>query len=259
MKGDAIMQNYSIILDIWEGQAECNEAAFKAGGVAGLIIRINNMAGGHHLDSNFTKQWSESQDFNPAPYFVYNPWVSGQANFDWLNTNMPAACPVVFVDTEVRMAGLSAAAYGAQYAAFIQLCRAKWKTIIYTGAGGLDLLTPWPKDLDYWWAAYPFSMYPSTVTTVTWAQLNTMITALTWPPYNGAASPGPIKMWQCSGDRLIVPGNSHVMDIDVFPGTAADYKAWLGYTGVIIHPALTLEERVANLESEAKKHGWNIP
>jgi len=47
------------------------------------------------------------------------------------------------------------------------------------------------------------------------------------------------------------------MNIVMFPGTAADYRAWLGYSGVITPTPLTLEQRV-NLEREAKKKDWKI-
>jgi hypothetical protein len=250
------MQNYCTVLDVWEGSLEVNEAEFAKGGIAGLIVRLNDTQGGLHMDANFLNQWGQSQAFNPAPYFVYNPWVSGQANYTWLLANMPT-CPAVFIDTELHEAGTTPAAFGVQYNAFMALCRAKWKTIIYTGAWFLEFLAPWPKDLDYWWAAYPYSMYPPAVTSVTWDQLKTKTDALAWPPYNSATCPGPVKMWQCSGDRLIVPGSTRAMDISVFPGTVADYRAWLGY-GTPIPSPLTLEDRVARLEKAAVGHGWTL-
>jgi hypothetical protein len=229
------MQNYSIILDVWEGQLEVNEAELMNGGVAGLIIRLNDISGDHHRDTTFSKQWAEAKAFAPVPYFVYDPYVSGQANYNWLAANMPGDCPAVFVDTEVRKTGLSATTYGMEYNGFIQQCRARWKTIIYTGAWFLPNLAPWPTDLEYWWSAYlssstnPLTMYPPTQVKVSWENLKQRIAQLIWPPWNGKASPGPIRLWQCSGDRLIVPGSSQAMDINVFPGTAAEYRVWLGY------------------------------
>lgn len=248
------MNNYSVIFDVYEGSLQVDEAEFQRGGVVGLIVRLNDMSGGHHLDTGFAKQWAEAQAFNPAPYFVYNPWVNGQANFDWLAANMPANCPAVFIDTEVRYAGYSPDTYASQHASFISKCKERWKTIIYTGAGGLEIMSYWTTSVDYWWAAYPYSMYPTLRTNVTWAELKTKLDALTWPPYNSAVSPGPVKMWQCSGDRLIPPGSTRAMDISVFPGTAADYRAWLGYgtatqpVPIPVTPVLTLEQRVVRLE-----------
>jgi len=234
------MDNYSIVLDVWEGQLEINEAELT-GNVVGLIVRLNDMNGGHHKDTGFDKQWEEAKNFSPAPYFVYNPWVSGQDNYAWLRASIPS-CPAVFIDTEVRKTSLSVSLYGAEYNKFIKLCRSNWKTIIYTGAGFLDALAPWPKDVDYWWAAYPWSMYPNPGIKVTWEQLRTMLDKLVWPPYNSAVSPGLVGMWQCSGDRITVPGSIRPMDISVFKGTQAEYRAWLGYDGQ--PPALTWEQSI---------------
>jgi hypothetical protein len=220
--------SYGLVLDVYEGSLECDEAEFKKGGVIGIIIRLNDMNGGHHKDTNFDTQWTEAKSFYPVPYFVYNPWVTGQENYQWLFDNMPT-CPAVFIDTEVRKPELSPEQYGIEYNIFISLCKKKWKTIIYTGAGFIDALTPWPSDVDYWWAAYPLSLYPVVRTNVSWENLHALTNALSWPPTNSSTSPGTIKLWQCSGDRLIVPGTIRAMDISIFPGTAIDYCKWIGY------------------------------
>ena len=34
--------------------------------------------------------------------------------------------------------------------------------------------------------------------------------------------PGRFKMWQASGDRLILPGSAKPIDVDVYPGDAGD-------------------------------------
>ena len=248
------MENYQLVLDVWEGQLEVNEAELLAGGVTGLIIRLNNMAGGHHKDAGFDKQWSEAGNFVRWPYFVYNPWVSGQANYDWLAANMPG-CPAVAVDVEVKKNDISPAAYGDQLAAFMQLAQANWKIHIYTAEWFINFVSPWP-NVDYWWAQYPASMYPANKISVSWAQLSTMISQLQWPPVNANKCPGTIRLWQCSGDRIIVPGSNQAMDISVFPGTVNDLRAWVGYTPVQVAP--TLEQRVAALEAEARAHGWNV-
>jgi len=83
-----------------------------------------------------------------------------------------------------------------------------------------------------------------------------MISQLQWPPVNANKCPGTIRLWQCSGDRIIVPGSNQAMDISVFPGTVNDLRAWVGYTPVQAAP--TLEQRVAALEAEARAHGWNV-
>ena len=54
-----------------------------------MITRLNDINGGHHKDENFDKQWKQAQYFLRAPYFVYNPWVNGKGNYDWLMANLP--------------------------------------------------------------------------------------------------------------------------------------------------------------------------
>lgn len=252
---------YTLVLDIWEGQLDIDEAALYANGVGGLVIRLNDMSGGHHLDTGFAKQWAEAENFVRWPYFVYDPWMTGLVNYDWLAAHVPKGCPAVAIDVEVRKSGYSAAEYGAQLANFMQLVKQTWKAHIYTGEWFLDVVSPWPS-ADIWWAQYPYLMYPAKRITIGWDELRTRIGKLTWPPVNAKKAPGPVRMWQCSGDRLILPGSSRAMDINVFPGTIVDLRTWLGYDDTpVVHPlpaALTLEERVAKLERVARGAGWSI-
>jgi GH25 family lysozyme M1 (1,4-beta-N-acetylmuramidase) len=254
------MNIYTLVLDIWEGQLDIDEAALFAGGVSGLVIRLNQISGGHHIDKGFTKQWAEAEAFVRWPYFVYNPWVTGMKNYDWLAANMPRYCPAVAIDVEVYKSGYSATEYGAQLTYFMQLVQQTWKAQIYTGEWFLTEVSPWPK-ADIWWAQYPYAMYPTNRITIGWDELRMKIIALKWPPINAKKAPGPVQMWQCSGDRIILPGSSRAMDINLFPGTVADLKTWLGYDDTpVVHPPaqLTLEERVANLERAVRGAGWIV-
>jgi hypothetical protein len=142
----------------------------------------------------------------------------------------------VFIDIELRNLEMTPVAQGAEFNKFITLCRSRWKTVIYTGQWFLSNHTPWP-DGDYWWSAYPSITYPVSVTTVTWDDLRARIAGLGWPVWNAKFCPGTIKLWQCSGDRLVIPGTIRPMDINVFPGTPAEYRAWLGL-GVPIPPVI---------------------
>ena len=119
-------------IDTWQGQLEIDEAVLKANGVKFIFIRLNSMSGGHHKDTGFDKQWAEAASFYRAPYFVYNPWVNGQANFDWLAANMPADAHAVALDMEVIMPGYPAVTYGAEFKKFKALASARWKAVIYT-------------------------------------------------------------------------------------------------------------------------------
>ncbi len=223
-----------LVVDVWEGQLEIDEAALKANGVAGMGIRLNDMNGGHHMDAGFQKQWAEAQNFVRFPYFVYNPWVDGAANFAWLAANVPVEVLAVAVDIEVRKTGYPATTYAAEVAKFLLLCKSRWKMIIYTAQWFLPDLAAWP-DVDYWWAQYPdTSMYLKNVKT--WDDLKLRLDDLD-KPFNLGLIPGKIKMWQFSGDFLVLPGSPRMIDVNIFYGTAQDLADYFG-TGPAPEPPL---------------------
>jgi hypothetical protein len=37
---------YQVVLDVWQGNLDIDEDTLQAGGVAGLIVRINDINGG---------------------------------------------------------------------------------------------------------------------------------------------------------------------------------------------------------------------
>lgn len=217
---------YCLVLDVWEGQLEMDEAELKRGGVAGLVIRLNDMNGGHHMDTGFAKQWAEAEGFARCPYFVYNPWVSGQANFDWLLLNIPEDAGAVMVDIEVRYSAVSPDAYAAQVREFMAMARLYWNVATYTGEWFLPYLSRWDTG-DYWWAQYPLSMYPPTVQSWSWDKLRAEIDKLD-RPFNEAKCPGTVRMWQMSGDRIILPGTVRPIDINVFYGDEAALREFFG-------------------------------
>jgi uncharacterized protein YvpB len=218
--------NYSLILD-WCGkyQGAVDATELKRGGVVGVLLGLNSKD--LTKDPLFDQQWAEMTQFVRAPYFVYRPEFQGKENFDFLVTVNETKCPTVFIDIEVIRVNLPPNAYSIEFNAFINLCRAKWHTVIYTGSWFLENITTWPKDLDYWWSAYPANMCPAVPQNVTWSQLQVSTDALPWPPRNYKVCPGVIKLWQCSGNKLIVPGSPKPMDISIFPGTPEQYKAWI--------------------------------
>ncbi len=233
---------YPILVDVWEGSLEIDEALLRQAGVEGFIVRLNDMNGGHHKDENFDNQWNQVENFARAPYFVYNPWVSGKENFEWLAANCPPTGRV-FVDVEVKYFMLSPQAYGKQLAEFMALAQAKWAITVYTGAWFLDAVTPWPSS-EYWWARYPFALYPDSKVTITWNELIAKLNTLMWAPDSGKA-PGHVKLWQCTADRYILPGCSgRPIDINIYNGSVEEMEAWMaGYTtvSVVVPPANALE------------------
>ena len=224
--------NTCLVVDVWEGQMEIDEAVLKANGVAGMGIRLNDMNGGHHLDSNFWNQWRQASNFVRFPYFVYNPWVDGPTNFAWLAVNAPVEAPAIAVDIEVRKSGYSAATYASEVAKFLTLCKSRWKMIVYTAQWFLPYLAYWPK-IDYWWAQYPDSAtYFSGVKT--WEDLKIKLDRLD-KPFNASAIPGTLKLWQFSGDFLILPGSPKMIDVNIFYGTEQDLADYFG-TGTVVQP-----------------------
>ena len=211
--------------DVWEGSLEMNEDAFVAGGCAYLLIRLNHTLGGHHKDTMFDSQWVQSAKMSRIPYFVYNPWVSGVANYDWLMYNIPSGATTEMVDIEVKRDGYSPDAYSNEVQIMANhMESAGHKEIIYTGEWIKSILSHWPTGVDYHLARYPGPMYPTSTTSVTWERIHEIAESLFWYPSTPNAFPGPCRLWQCSGDRFIVPGTSRPIDINIFDGTHDDFN-----------------------------------
>ena len=224
-------ENTCLVVDVWEGQLEIDEAVMKTNGVAGMVIRLNDMNGGHHMDTTFVKQWTEAKNFVRFPYFVYNPWVDGAANFTWLKSHMPADATAVALDIEVRYSGITTAVYAREVAKFLNLCRDWWQTIIYTGQWFLPYLSSWPATADYWWAQYPDPVaYFGGVTT--WEELKLRLDRLD-KPFNQSSVPGRLMMWQVSGDYLQLPGTVRKIDVNVFYGSEEELRLWAGAPKIV--------------------------
>ena len=96
------MNNPLLLIDTWEEGGEVDETVLLANNVTGMIVRINDMNGGHHIDENFYIQWEQGRVLPiRIAYFVYNPWVDAQGNYDWLIAHLPAECGAVMIDIEV--------------------------------------------------------------------------------------------------------------------------------------------------------------
>jgi GH25 family lysozyme M1 (1,4-beta-N-acetylmuramidase) len=213
--------NTCLVVDAWEGN-DIDATMLKDNGVGAVILRLNDMNGGHHLDKRFTEAWTEAGEAGivRAPYFVYNPWATSLENFNWLKANKPVNTNTIAIDIEVIKSGYSPRVYSENIVDFLDRCdHAGWRTIIYTGAWFLPYLSVWP-NTEYWWAQYP---HPDTYLkgTTTWDQLRNDLKVLT-VPFNTTAIPGVLKMWQFTGDYLTLPGSTNKIDANVFYGTSED-------------------------------------
>ncbi|MEM5775882.1 MAG: hypothetical protein AAGU05_12845, partial [Anaerolineaceae bacterium] len=249
------MKEFQILLDVWEGSLDIDEDVLLAEGVAGVIPRLNDINGGHHMDTNFTAQYQQAKPFpvHGVIYFVYNPWVSGRANFEWLAKHAPADVRSVMPDIEVTYPGyeIPSGVYSNEVQIFFDLCKQNWTSFIYTGGWFYNRLKYWP-DADYCIARYPYSLYPSTKERWTWDQLRGALLSMKYYPglppnmKTGVLSADRLKLWQCSGDRLILPGTKdRPVDVIVYPGSLESLVSWLGGTVPEPKPVeLTLEEKV---------------
>lgn len=266
---DANNQEVQLVLDVWEGQPEIDPEILKAGNVAAMFIRLNHISGGHHKDLLFDKTWQLYKDFMRCPYFVFNPWVSGEANYKWLAATVPPESPCVATDIEVIYSELNPAEYAAELDDYVRLRNLRWKSRSeYTGEWFLNYVDHWPNN-DYWWAQYTRSMYPGPYTTtpwkelprvsVSWDELHALVKRTKWPPVNSAKCPGNIRLWQCSGDKLILPGSTRPVDVNLFRGTKQQLGAWLGLeiSGEPT-PVLTREEKFNELYRQALLHDWSL-
>lgn len=219
-----------IILDVWEGALDIDEPLLRAEGVVGLIVRINSISGGLHLDEAFHDQWAQAANFLRAPYFVYSPWYSGAENWAWLRDHLPGVGVTrVFADVEVRKPDYSPAEYAAQVAIFHDLYRAHYRPTTYTGGWFLPVMSAWPRG-DYWWGRYPYYLCPQGDRVLwTWNEFRTRANAYGYNPDPNHLCPGVPRLWQCSGDKVILPGTAgRAMDLSLFNGTISELESWWG-------------------------------
>lgn len=249
------------LFDVWEGSLDIDEATIRAGGIVGLIIRLNHISGGHHIDSYFTTQWLQAEGFLRAPYFVYNPWVDGHANYNWLISNLPKkGVSRVFIDIEVVYKDYSPEVYADQVQAFIdEFTRAYPLTVIYTGQWFLPVLAHWPRNVEYWWARYPEAFHPDPSEVWSYEKLEVETEKYGYYPDPQHKCPGPLKLWQCSGDRLKLPGcQGRAVDVNLFNGTLQQLQDWWG-AEMTLPPTLTCEQKMELIWNYGKSQGWPLP
>lgn len=216
------MKNYQIVCDIWEGNPQLNAQELIDNGVSGLIVRHNAMSGGLHMDDLFEQNYAIAKQM-PAHgiYTVYNNWVSGRINYEWFDKHKPSdiSCRI-FPDIEVKCPDYGPDSYAYDVAKYVSLT-ASYKPTIYTAEWCLSMLSYWPKG-EYWWAQYLNAVRIPPATS--WNDLRSKIADLPDKPTNAAKCPGVIKLWQIC-DNFVIKGNA--VDINVFPGTLNELKAWM--------------------------------
>jgi len=135
--------------------------------------------------------------------------------------------------------------------------------VVYTRAsfihGFARPMLTWVGGLPLWLAHYPY---------------NTKRVRTTWEVFKSDYKPdipGPSlptgctkwTFWQFTGDKFYLPGVDTPLDVNYFNGSLAELKVFAKLTTTpppppTPPPALTLEQRVAKLEAEARNHSWNV-
>lgn len=246
------MKNYLLLLDIWEADVNIDVERLLTEGVAGMIPRLNDMNGGHHMDETFKSNWAKALKF-PASmiYFVYNPWVDGRANYLWRKSHMPSDYGQRrgLHDLEVKYPNYSPITYGKQYREYLNLATTDCpRQSTYTGGWFLPLVSGFPTG-SYWWGRYPFLFYPSGRIELTWADLHAKIASAAYSPDPSKQCPGTVELWQFTADRLILPGfGGRACDLNIFIGTPEQLKVWSGCEGTPLPPPeLTDAEKLDKL------------
>jgi hypothetical protein len=225
-----------IILDEWQGNPNLNHPLLISSGVLGMIVRLNDMQGGHHLDKLFIQNWQLAQGYKAkAIYFVYNPWVDGVANYTWLKANLPAGYKGrIFFDVEVAYPNYSPAEYAQELLTCILLTEKNNPITIYTGLGSWALVNPWPKR-DFWWAYYFGNLIGSYQN---WNSFVEKVLPLSLPTSVISRVNGTIKMVQITGGGAVLPGmNGEGVDISVFLGNEQELIDYFGNSsGSVVTP-----------------------
>ena len=196
--------------------------------------------------------------FLRAPYFVYNPWVNGKGNYDWLMANLPQdGVTRVMVDIEVRKDGYSPLQYANEVDDFYARLHTQYPlAFTYTGGWFLSCLAHWPTH-EYCWARYPYAFYPQERQYWTWEKLMQTAHNYGYDPDPRHTCPGNPKLWQLTGDRLILPGTANrPIDIIAWKDSIPALETW--WEAMLPEPPIQLSQRVSILEREARLHGWNL-
>lgn len=232
---------YQPVLDIWEADERKIDHKTLSKFFKGMIIRLNDINGGHHLDTGLPENWEDAKNFYPAQsiYFVFNPWVNYLVNYEFVNKWLPDdyGNRMVFIDIEVKYSGITKEQYANEVYEFIEKMKKERPTTIYTGMWFLDKLSYWRKDVPYWWACYIPELYPKNDTM--YASHNKLMEIMDAykEPYNRNLVPGSLLGTQITGDRVITEGsNGRVVDVSHFPYSEEQLVKLMNNGEVITEP-----------------------
>lgn len=244
------MTQYTIGVDVWEGDEDPDWGLLKDNRCDFAILRMNRSKGQLELDLQF-HNWAAAKASGLAcgVYVVINPYISRAAYVTWILANLPADCEVVCLDVEIS--GSTPSAYSALVTGILTDLQAHGlKVLLYSGYWFFTMLSPWPKAFDQWWARYPYVIYPPENEMITWAQLREKLAALdSFSPLGTyTIQPGHVAIWQCTS-RYILPGGPADWPIDINLMPRVDFERIFGIISPTIEARLAdLERRIENIE-----------
>lgn len=260
------MANNAIGVDL----AYCNEVQpggydlMKKGGVSFAYIKITQ--GNRIYDDHFETNWAgtKAAGILRGVYHVYEPIATAQQQIDCIASHLPADAELPLVlDVEIDLQ-VSSAYLLNDVSNLLQLAESTFqrKPVIYTGRWWWEPnMTPapaWAANYDYWLASYPFA--PGKVN-LTWEQLPSILPSGWADPVTSGRRP---MIWQFSGDKFVLPGVNGALDLNLFDGDENTLRRWAGQPETEstapgkTTPAGTTKDRLARLEAEARRHGWDI-
>lgn len=247
-----------ILVDVWEGSVEIDELMLAQEQVVGIIPRFNGIGGGLRVDKGFYKQWDEARNFVRSPYIVYTPWATPRDNAKFIRDHLPKHGVRIHIDEEVQHPNITPRQEAINFQDFVNDISETYPCSIYTGPWFLPQLSFWPTNMEYWWARYPWALYPNVSQYISWLELRQKLSRMVWNP---GPAPGKVRTWQCTADRYKMPGCSNrAIDINIFKGSLADLRKWIGSSDSVIPPVIENEEaEVYKVTSTSYRNIRNAP
>lgn len=272
--GEMISGNntFTIVVDISKYQPNIDYKKMRARGCRGVGIRLS---GNDEEDKLAEKHWKSVQDADMIPFgygwmeyrsqYMKPPKIQAQKYLEVLyKVNGSADNVLSHVDYEQpnsNWPALPSHTIGIQWLT-------EWYSVVDPETKRLSGLygnRNTINALQTWYSPIPFKTTTRPLWLAAWIYnriiLPEEMKQITWRPN---VSPwAKFSLWQIGvtlGEPFGVGLDSKELDLNMFPGTVEDLKVFAGYKPVVQPPpvSLTLEERVARLESEARTKGWNV-
>ena len=232
------LTKYKIVVDNSSENNDSDDAALMQNGVSAIFRRMNLGDGSLALDTKFLPRWNASPfKDRQAAYMITNPAkATGEQALAWVLATKPANCKILAADVEIDYANNPGAYHTYLNTLLGGAQTAGMKAFEYSGAGFMNLVSPWITDVPAWWARYLNAVHPVEVIngvptavhqSITWDQLRAKLAALDWTPLAGAlteAQTGHVIMWQVTSSYILPGSGGGPIDVNLISNE--DF-AWL--------------------------------